>query len=141
MAYQRESDAFNAQSYWNFMKKLRQISSHTGRRVLVLADNARYHHARLHVQWRKKCSDRFALLFLPPYSPELNPIERVWKLTRRLVTHNRYFETVDQVADAVEKQFSYGANQIRHLKIYAQLFKTLCIAGYAKVSQTVMTIS
>lgn len=106
MAYQRESDAFNAQSYWNFMKKLRQISSHTGRRVLVLADNARYHHARLHVQWRKKCSDRFALLFLPPYSPELNPIERVWKLTRRLVTHNRYFETVDQVADAVEKQFS-----------------------------------
>src|SRR5438034_3701942 len=29
---------------------------------------------------------RFALDFLPPYSPELNPIERVWKLTRRLLS-------------------------------------------------------
>ncbi|HOB44150.1 MAG TPA: transposase, partial [Bacillota bacterium] len=31
---------------------------------------------------------------LPPYSPELNPIERVWRITRRQVTHNRYFASV-----------------------------------------------
>ncbi|WP_394700213.1 transposase [uncultured Desulfosarcina sp.] len=74
---QRETNSFNAQSYWKFMKKLRQISYHTGRRVLVLADNARYHHANLHAQWREQCSDRFSQLFLPPYSPDLNPIERV----------------------------------------------------------------
>jgi len=80
---------------------------HSGRRVLVLADNARYHHAKLHAEWREKCSTRFALLFLPPYSPDLNPIERVWKLTRRLATHNRYFEKIDHVAEAVESQFKY----------------------------------
>jgi transposase len=87
------------------MKKLRKISSHSGRRVLVLADNARFHHASLHAHWRNGCSDRFSLLFLPPYSPELNPIERVWKLTRRLATHNRYFAHVDEVAQAVEAVF------------------------------------
>jgi len=102
MVYQRER---NAQSYWIFMKKLRQISCHSGRRVLVLADNLRYHHAQLHAQWRQNCFDRFSQLFLPPYSPELNPIERVWKLTRRLATHNRHFETIDRVIDAVESQF------------------------------------
>jgi len=116
IVYQRESDSFNAQSYWNFMKKLRQISCHTGRRVLVLADNARYHHAQLHAQWREQCSDRFSQLFLPPYSPDLNPIERVWKLTRRLATHNRYFETIDHVVDAVERQFKLWSKPNSTLK-------------------------
>jgi transposase len=41
------------------------------------------------------------LLFLPPYSPQLAPIERVWKLTRRLATHNRYFATLAEVLKAV----------------------------------------
>jgi transposase len=113
---QRESNSFNAQSYWKFMKKLRQISCHTGRRVLVLADNARYHHAKLHAQWREQCSDRFSQLFLPPYSPDLNPIERVWKLTRRLATHNRYFETIDHVVDAVERQFKLWSKPNSSLK-------------------------
>ncbi|MGH8615427.1 MAG: transposase, partial [Gammaproteobacteria bacterium] len=48
---------------------------------------------------------RFALDFLPPYSPELNPIERVWKLTRRLCLHNQYFPTLADVVSVVEKQF------------------------------------
>jgi len=103
--YRRESNIFNAESFWIFMKKLRQISSHSGRRVLVLSDNARYHHAKLHAEWRQDCSGKFSLLFLPPYSPDLNPIERVWKLTRRLATHNRYFEKIEQVAEAVETIF------------------------------------
>src|SRR3954464_9678192 len=48
----------------------------------------------------------FRLDFLPPYSPELNPIERVWKLTRRLCLHNRYFGFLDGVVSAVEDQFA-----------------------------------
>lgn len=35
------------------------------------------------------------LIYLPPYSPELNPIEFLWKKTRRAVTHNRYFESLE----------------------------------------------
>ena len=45
------------------------------------------------------------LLFLPPYSPQLAPIERVWKLTRRLATHNRYFATLPEVLKAVNACF------------------------------------
>jgi transposase len=47
--------------------------------------------------------------FLPPYSPDLNPIERVWKLTRRCCTHNVYFPTIESIADAVESQFKLWA--------------------------------
>jgi transposase len=45
------------------------------------------------------------LLFLPAYSPDLNPIERVWKLTRRLSVHNRYFPELSDVVKSVEFQF------------------------------------
>jgi len=45
-------------------------------------------------------------VFLPAYSPDLNPIERVWKLTRRLCLHNRYFGFLESVVAAVEDQFA-----------------------------------
>ena len=50
--------------------------------VLVL-DNARYHHAVLLKPLLRKYRAVLTLLFLPPYSPQLAPIERVWKLARR----------------------------------------------------------
>jgi hypothetical protein len=71
-------------------QQLRSASRGTRRRVVVIADNARYHHSRLHRPWREYHAHHFALDFLPAYSPELNPLERVWKLTRRRCLHNRY---------------------------------------------------
>lgn len=102
--WQREDGKFNGESFFTFLKKLR-ISSKNRRKVVVILDNARYHHARLHKGWRRKFSKRFELLFLPPYSPELNTIERVWKLTRRISIHNQYIPSLSNVATAVESQF------------------------------------
>jgi len=84
----------------------RQDSSNLQRRVVVISDNARYHKAVAHLAWREQHAAEFALDFLPPYSPELNPIERVWKLTRRLCLHNCYFDALDYVITAVEEQFN-----------------------------------
>ncbi len=102
----RETDRFNAATCWQFLKELRVRSARSGRKVVVIVDNAKYHHARMHRDWRRAQTDHFALDFLPPYSPELNPIERVWKLTRRLAVHNRYFPHLDNVVQAVENQFA-----------------------------------
>jgi transposase len=66
-------------TFFAFLKGLRRSSIRTGRRVVVITDNARYHHARLHKEWRASHVED-VLDYLPPYSPELNPIERVWKL-------------------------------------------------------------
>src|SRR4051794_18685842 len=78
----------------------------SGRRVLAISDNAQYHRSTLYLSWRDQQAPQFRLDFLPPYSPELNPIERVWKLTRRLCLHNRYFGFLDGVVSAVEDQFA-----------------------------------
>lgn len=115
---QREMGRFNALTFHGFLRRLRRVSSRSGRRVVVITDNARYHHAKLHQEWRKQHADRFALDFLPPYSPELNPIERLWKLTRRSCLHNLYFPALNDVITAVESQFdvwSCGNESVRRL--------------------------
>ena len=102
----REEGKFNAQSFWDFLRALRKVSHQAGRRVVLISDNAKYHHGLLHQQWRAELAVKgFELNFLPPYSPELNPIERVWKLTRRLCFHNQYFPELSMVVDAAEDQF------------------------------------
>jgi transposase len=105
LVYSREEGRFNADTFFAFMKKLRRASCHAGRRVVLILDNVRYHHASLHREWRDKNRKRFSLEFMPPYSPELNPIERVWKITRRKTTHNRYFPTLGAVCHSVEYVF------------------------------------
>jgi transposase len=104
--FRREPECFNALTCWDFLKQLDRTSASPGRRVVVITDNAKYHHAKLHEKWRAQRADRFTLDYLPPYSPDLNPIERVWKLVRRLRLHNRYLASLDDIVLAVEGLFA-----------------------------------
>ena len=116
--YAREEEKFNAQSCWQFFKQLRSKSLRSRKRAVIILDNAKYHHALLHKAWREEVIPGFTLDYLPPYSPELNPIERVWKLTRRLCLHNVYFPKLDQVCATAEQQFnqwSAGSSLLKKL--------------------------
>lgn len=64
--FRQETTKFNGLSFLQFLQQLQRTSRGTGRRVVVIVDNARYHHARLHKPWREKMAKRFALYFLPP---------------------------------------------------------------------------
>jgi transposase len=105
LVIQREATVFDGQTFASFLLHLKAASRRRGRRIVVVTDNAKYHHAKLHLAWREAQAKTFSLDYLPPYSPELNPIERVWKLTRRLCLHNYYFAHLDQVCAVVETQF------------------------------------
>jgi transposase len=105
---------FNGESFLRFLKTLLKHRSH-GKRLILVLDNAKYHHARALQPWLRQKRKVLSLLFLPPYSPELNPIERVWKLTRRLATHNRHFPTLEEVINAVTERFALWARPNRQL--------------------------
>ena len=47
--YRRETGRFNGESLWEFLKFLREASATNGRRVVIISDNAKYHHSRLHL--------------------------------------------------------------------------------------------
>ena len=77
--------------------------------MVVIIDNAKFHHARLHLAWRQAQAEHLRLDYLLPYSPDLNPIERVGKLMRKLCIHDQYFPTLARLITAVEKQFTAWA--------------------------------
>jgi DDE superfamily endonuclease len=79
LLFRRETVRFNGESFREFLQQFREASRATSRRVIAISDNAQYHRSRLHLSWRQRQAPQFRLDFLPPYSPELNPVERVWK--------------------------------------------------------------
>jgi hypothetical protein len=68
--------------------------------IHVFMDNARYHHAKLVQEWLSRPDCRIKLHFIPAYCPHLNPIERLWGVMHKHVTHNKCYATCAQFADA-----------------------------------------
>ena len=94
---------FNAETFLAFLGLLLR-HARPNRKMILVVDNARFHHAAVLQPWLDNHRSRLQLDFLPPYSPDLNPIERVWKLTRRPCTHDRYFpKLIDLTATVFER--------------------------------------
>ena len=73
-----------------------------GKRLIHLfLDNARYHHAKLVQAWLARPECRIKLHFVPAYCPHLNPIERLWGLMHKHITHNRCYERFADFRDAM----------------------------------------
>jgi transposase len=65
----------NSARFIQFLKKLRKDAD---RPIIVIADNARYHHSKQTQKFIEAEADSISMAFLPAYSPELNPDEQVW---------------------------------------------------------------
>ena len=74
--------------------------------IRVVLDNARYNHSK-EVKARLGCDDcRVELVYLPPYAPNLNLIERFWWLFKKTTIYNAYFPTFAEFKAAVETFFA-----------------------------------
>ena len=70
-------------------------------KIHVFLDNARYHHAVLVREWLAHPGRRITLRFIPSYSPHLNPIERLWGVMHKHLTHNKCWRDYPTFAQAV----------------------------------------
>lgn len=71
------------------------------RAIHVYLDNARYHHAKLVQAWLTRPGCRIKLHFVPAYCPHLNPIERLWGLMHRHITHNKCYKSFRDFSTAM----------------------------------------
>ncbi len=67
-----------------------------GAHALMVVDGAGWHQTGD----KLRVPDNITLLHLPPYSPELNPVENVWAYLRGNKLSNRVFETYEDIVDA-----------------------------------------
>ena len=86
---------------------------------LALERNARYYRNRLVSEFLK--TSKIQILFLPPYSPNLNLIERLWRPLKKIVLYNQYYEKFTDFRSAILNFFK----NIKHYKTELQSLMTL----------------
>jgi len=98
-----ESESINAQSTILLYKKLEE--KHPEKRtIFVFRDNARYY-ANKEVQSYLKTS-KIREVPLPPYSPNLNPIERLWLFMKKNLLYSQYYERFSEFKEVIRRFFS-----------------------------------
>lgn len=122
-----EEETINAQAIIKLLEAVKEKQTHG--KVFIVLDNAKYHHAKIVRNWLLHHA-RFRLIFLPPYSPNLNLIERLWRFFHQKVTNNRYFPTFQEFKEVTMTFF-------QNLHQYKQELETLLTENF----QTLPTIS
>lgn len=102
-----------------FLEQLSRTLKPDVQAVLVW-DGAGYHRANDLI-----CPDNITLVNLPPYSPQLNPVENLWHYLRSHHWSNRTYPTVDDLFDAAETAW-------RSACLNPGLIQTVCRAPYAE---------
>ena len=80
--------------------------------IYMIIDNAPWHKKACRLIQEEKLDEysdireKMTLVKLPPYSPDLNPIEQCWRVTRREVTHNTYFSSTEVLEQTLDTYFS-----------------------------------
>jgi transposase len=82
--------------------------------IYVICDNARYYRSKAVREYLK--TSRIELVFLPPYAPNLDLIERLWKFFKKKILYNRYYETFDEFRTACEEFFADPRKYHRELR-------------------------
>lgn len=111
----RFDEMVNAQSTIELLKSI-EARHPMANKIYLFCDNARYYRSRL-VQEYLQCS-KIVLIFLPPYCPNLNLIERLWKYFRKEVLYNRYYEHFADFKAACQAFFD-------HIQDHAKALRTL----------------
>lgn len=91
----QEDEQYTAETFLNFLQQV-TLTYPVGKIVMVL-DNARIHHAKLLHPFLEEMNGRLELVFLPPYSPQLNIVEGLWKWMKSHVINNVFYHTVADI--------------------------------------------
>lgn len=88
---------------------------------MIILDNFRSHHAKLTTETAQKLN--IDLVFLPPYSPDLNPIEFIWKTIKRELSP-LFIETKEQIQKLIKTHFKSYSKSITYAKKWIKKFIT-----------------
>ena len=93
-----------------------------GKKYALVMDNAAWHKSVQRIVGDEKCLeysdiyDSVVFIKMPPYSPDFNPIEQVWRITRRENTHNKFFDSISATENVLDMAFAQWASPNEQLR-------------------------
>jgi transposase len=107
LKYAETAGRFNGATYVEFLKQIIQTSSSP---IILVEDGAPYHRSQVVKEFVESHSENISIERLPAFSPDFNPIEKLWKNTKKEATHCKYFETFERLRESVVKAFGKFLN-------------------------------
>jgi len=98
--FKAQQERLNSQAYAAFLE---EVISRTQNHLILIQDGAPYHTSKAMKEFFERHSNRISVYQLPSYSPDYNPIERLWKKIKEKEIHLTYFETFDLLKNKVEE--------------------------------------
>ncbi|MED0676263.1 IS630 family transposase [Aneurinibacillus thermoaerophilus] len=89
----------NATAFLSFLQKL--LVHYMDKFIVLVLDNARIHHVKLLRPFLEQNRHQLSLLFRPPYSPEWNPIKKLWRWLKDMVIVNRFHKDESEIRSSV----------------------------------------
>lgn len=103
MKHTETAGRFNQEGYIAFLKEV--MARFEGKNIILIEDGAPYHKAGKVNEFVAGTQEKLVMERLPAFSPDLNPIEKLWKNTKRDATHLKYFATFEALRESVTKAF------------------------------------
>lgn len=101
--FHSEQETINAQSVTVLFNQLKQAYP-KATKLHVILDQAGYHRSKELADYAE--ANHIQLHFLPPHSPNLNPIERLWKIMNEEARNNRYFKSAKEFRESIRGFFA-----------------------------------
>jgi len=118
---------FNSESYIDFLKG---VLAKNRRHIILIQDGARYHTGKQTREFFETNKERLTVYQLPSYSPDYNPIEKLWKKIKQTHIHLHYFPTFADLKNKVQEamlKYKYLQDEILALfGFYGKIKTTEC---------------
>ena len=123
----KDYDSINAEVAVDFLKKI-EVAYPNNERIHLVWDRAGYHTSSEVAEYLE--TSRVKVHFLPPRSPNLNAIERLWKVMHEHVSNNRVYTKFSDFKKALFEFFDSTLPSIAHLLIDT-ITDNFCVTGGA----------
>jgi hypothetical protein len=91
----QEDEQYTAETFLAFLRKV--VTAYSTGRIVMILDNALIHHAKLLRPFLDELGGRLTFEFPPPYSPQLNMVEGLWKWLKSDVINNVFYHKVQEI--------------------------------------------
>lgn len=125
--YQGQEGRLETQAYLAFLTKVLEMTNQQP--LVLIQDGARYHTSRAAQAFFAQHADRLTVFQLPSYSPDYNPIEKLWKKIKDQDTHLHYFPTFAALTERVEEALLKFADAPQEILALCSLPVELALAA------------
>ena len=102
-----QDERLTSQSYAAYLK---EVLTKTRKHIVLIQDGAKYHTSAAMEAFSQAHKHRLTVVQLPSYSPDYNPIEKLWKKVKEKGTHLQYFPSFEALKNKVHETLSFFEN-------------------------------